>query len=51
MIQILKYFVMDNNALKKNGPSMSRSFHYVFVCLMVFNTTFNNILATSWQSV
>jgi hypothetical protein len=26
-------------------------FFCLFVCLMVFSTTFNNILAISWQSV
>ena len=26
-------------------------FVFLFVCLMVFNTTFNNISAMSWRSV
>jgi len=25
--------------------------HYLFVCLIVFNTTFNNISVISWRSV
>jgi len=26
-------------------------YNYMFVCLMVFNATFNNISVISWQSV
>ena len=37
----------------KNGTNSSKEglFVFLFVCLMVFSATFNNIAAISWRSV
>ena len=49
------YFTLVDlwSTLYKMSLQMSQgiTFYIVFVCLMVFNTTFNNISVISWRSV
>jgi hypothetical protein len=44
------YFFL--NLLDKRKQYLANKYEYIlFVCLMVFNTTFNNISVISWRSV
>jgi hypothetical protein len=39
------------NVLKSSESHSTTKWENIFVCLMVFNATFNNISVISWQSV